>query len=944
MNHHNPLVISESKTKRATFHILVLCIVFLGSTCFLPSKAQNIEGKPSSPSGQKQDVVLKNTHVKALENLSEEFKEKYEENYRLAVQKAKKENWFIQKKLSDGRLVVLAGLDDLGNPLYLSHDNLESAQTTSTDKLWAGGGMGLSLDGAGMTSTTNGLQYARLGMWEVGKGRLTHQEFNGRVIQRDNPSSEDFSNHAAHVAGTLVAQGINSNARGMAFAARLDAYDSSGDASEMAFAASRGMLISNHSYGTVTGWAFGSYSGGDDSWHWFGDTNLSELEDYRFGLYDSRSRDWDRIAYQAPYYLIVKSAGNDRNDNVSGITHKVRINGTWTESSTPREPDGGTDGYDCISTYSGAKNILSVAAVNRVSGGYNPENPSSQVVMSNFSGWGPTDDGRIKPDISAQGVNVFSALSTGDDQYNNLSGTSMAAPNVAGSLLLLQQHYQNIKGEGFFMRAATLKGLVIHTADEAGNAPGPDYQFGWGLLNAAKAADFISDEYERTIIQEQTLQNDVVRTLTLSPTGTEPLVVTICWTDPQSETAPALLNAPTPKLIHDLDIRLESNTGDVFLPYVLDPANPNAPATQGDNILDNVEKIFLDNPTAASYTLTVRHKGTLNTAQDYSLLVSGANAQYNDISVLSIESEVSSCELSSASPIKVTLRNLGTTSQGNIQGSYSIFDADTNELIESNPVTFAGVVSAGQSRSFTFNIDLSISGKPYLVKFQTNLSGDQVSENNESEANFLNTRPDTPSSNIVLTNPFPETMRIELNAGNGEQRLILVKENTPFTSADLPTQNTSISASNTFGLGQRLGSAYVVYRGSSNAVTVFGLVPDVTYYVAAIEYSCSPPTYFYDEYPTASTLITNLNENSLISSKIAVYPNPTTQQIRVDLGGYVGQENQVSLYNSLGNLVLQPVSTSEPQVSLEVATLPKGVYFLKIQNASGVVEKRIVIH
>ena len=112
--------------------------------------------------------------------------------------------------------------------------------------------------------------------------------------------------------------------------------------------------------------------------------------------------------------------------------------------------------------------------------------------MSSFSGWGPTDDGRIKPDICANGVGLYSSYSGSDTQYASISGTSMATPNLSGSLLLLQQHYQNLFGTGSFMRSATLKGLVIHTADEAGSNPGPDYKFGWGLANMATAAQAIT--------------------------------------------------------------------------------------------------------------------------------------------------------------------------------------------------------------------------------------------------------------------------------------------------------------------------------------------------------------------------------------------------------------------------------------------------------------------
>ena len=89
------------------------------------------------------------------------------------------------------------------------------------------------------------------------------------------------------------------------------------------------------------------------------------------------------------------------------------------------------------------------------------------VTATTFTGWGPTDDGRIKPDIVANGYGLLSSVAGSDVSYASYSGTSMASPSAAASMGLLVQHYRDTHG-GADMRAATLKGLVIHTADECG--------------------------------------------------------------------------------------------------------------------------------------------------------------------------------------------------------------------------------------------------------------------------------------------------------------------------------------------------------------------------------------------------------------------------------------------------------------------------------------------
>src|SRR5690606_22402814 len=154
------------------------------------------------------------------------------------------------------------------------------------------------------------------------------------------------------------------------------------------------------------------------------------------------------------------------------------------------------------------------------------------VSINSSSSQGPTDDRRIKPDITGNGTNVTSTISSGDNATGSLSGTSMSSPNVAGTLLLLQQHFHNITNS--YMKAATLKGLACHTADDAG-VTGPDPKFGWGLLNAKKAAETITNNGLTSWISEDNLTQLSVFTKSVVASGTEPLIVSITWTDVPGE-------------------------------------------------------------------------------------------------------------------------------------------------------------------------------------------------------------------------------------------------------------------------------------------------------------------------------------------------------------------------------------------------------------------------
>ncbi|MEI9946218.1 MAG: S8 family serine peptidase [Chitinophagaceae bacterium] len=291
-------------------------------------------------------------------------------------------------------------------------------------------------------------------------------------------------------------------------------------------------------------------------------------------------------------------------------------------------PDGisSNDGYDIVSSYGTAKNILTIGAVNPISSGYSR---STDVVLSDFSSWGPTDDGRIKPDVVADGINVLSSWGGGDNEYSIQQGTSMSTPNASGSLLLLQEYYSQLHG-GTFMRAATLKGLAIHTADEAGPAAGPDYQYGWGLLNMKKAAAVITANNTTHLIQENVLNNSGTLSIPVIASGNGTIKATISWTDPKAPVEPeaTALNNHTKKLVNDLDIVIKKGAT-IYRPWRLDPANPANNATTGDNTIDNIEKVELtDVVPGDTYTIEISHKGTLERgSQAYSLIVSGVGSQ-----------------------------------------------------------------------------------------------------------------------------------------------------------------------------------------------------------------------------------------------------------------------------------------------------------------------------
>jgi len=543
-----------------------------------------------------------------------EYSDKMNERYLAVKIKTDKlaDSLGVVKRVDDGKSVIQLSHFVKGFPRFRATSNINAAATASTSAVWPGGAAGLNLTGAGIT----------LGIWDEGKTRIDHQEFGGRATVKD--ASPNISNHATHVSGTMIASGVDPLAKGMSYQANLNSYDWDNDVSEMAAATAYGLQVSNHSWGYLAGWYYG-YAG-DNRWVWFGDTTFSRTIDYGFGAYEQTSFDWDTLAWMAPDFLIVKASSNDRFQGPAEqpVQHWLWNSGNgWVLSSSVRDKDG-ANGFDCIPWNGVAKNILTIGAVNDIPAGYQVP---SDVVLAGFSSTGPTDDGRIKPDLVANGVGVYSPYSSSSTAYGEYSGTSMATPNTSGSIGLLMQHQRNLAGSAL-MRAATMKALLIHTADEAGTASGPDYTYGWGLLNTKKAALLMSANSEKGFnfnIRELTLNQGDTIEIPVYTNGVDPLSATMVWTDRPSIKFTAFVNDTSHMLVNDLDLRLINTSSQKYYPWKLKGSTPAAAATKGDNTVDNVEKVDAGIPVAQeTWYVQITHKGTLvGGQQDFSLVLSG---------------------------------------------------------------------------------------------------------------------------------------------------------------------------------------------------------------------------------------------------------------------------------------------------------------------------------
>ena len=216
-------------------------------------------------------------------------------------------------------------------------------------------------------------------------------------------------------------------------------------------------------------------------------------------------------------------------------------------------------------------------------------------VLESTSSRGPADDGRIKPDICANGRGQLSTDENNTTQVGG--GTSAACPSVAGTVTQLYHAYKTLNG-GANPESGLIKGCILNTGNEAGN-PGPDYKHGWGSINALRAVRTL--EQNRYMLDSVTQSQSRTHTINI-PANTHEVRVMVYWTDYQGN--PSASKA----LVNDLNIKL--NVGGVdYNPWVLDEtpsaAALDANATRGIDDLNNMEQVTLTNPAAGNATLTV---------------------------------------------------------------------------------------------------------------------------------------------------------------------------------------------------------------------------------------------------------------------------------------------------------------------------------------------------
>jgi len=463
-----------------------------------------------------------------------------------------------------------------------------------------------------------------------------HGDFNNRIVGRtsvtpnDSSTADPSNGHGTHVACTVLGSGMRSSGtyNGVAPGASLyfqamedddsGALYSYGINSMLNSAYNAGARLHTNSWGAGSG--HGSYS--------------TQSEDA-----DDRTSTWDQYwSYEGMSVLF--AAGNERNDGVS--------------------PPGT------------AKNVITV-------GGHKNRYSGAPDEMYYWSSRGPTDDGRIKPDVVAPGDGVRSCLAQeaqdaqsgwSNNWYIEYSGTSMATPAAAGAGALVREYLMEI-AERSAPQGALIKALLILGAEDMGARNIPNNDEGWGRVNLVNS--LVPDSDEGIFVDDRSrIRSGQTREYTFDITrGGEPLKVVLAWSDyPGSSTS-------TDQLRNDLNLEvIHPNGGTTYKGNVFNSGRSIA-GGQSDST-NNVEVVLVDSAATGTWTVRVKddYHGGSRTYQPYAIAVRGVNV--NDLTAephFNQEVSISPAipQIGEAVEVGITVENAGA---GSITGLEVMMRAD----------------------------------------------------------------------------------------------------------------------------------------------------------------------------------------------------------------------------------------------------------------------------
>lgn len=653
-----------------------------------------------------------------------------------------------------------------------------------------------------------------------------HIDFQGRVT---NYSTRRNQSHGDGVAGVAGGAGnlIPEN-RGMAVGSEIHAVDYIPN-----FLDTRTNLLIDNGVTQITN---SSYSDGCN------------------GGYTNIARTVDNQMLDTPSLLHVFSAGNSNGSNCG-----YGAGGQWGNIT------GG---------HKQGKNVVTTA------------NVFADATIVSSSSRGPATDGRVKPDITAHGQGQMSTNE--NNTYQTFGGTSAAAPGIAGvSAQLYELYADNNNGE--LPPAALIKAALLNTANDAGNE-GPDYKFGWGIVNGLRAGMLI--EENRYLSDEITQGTSKTHSINV-PAGTTQVRFMVYWADKAANVG------ANPALVNDLDLTVKTPSNETLLPWILDPTPNttalNTPAAPGVDRLNNMEQVLINTPQTGDYTITINGFNVPQGPQEYFVV-------YEIISenvTLTYPNGGEKFRFSSSEFIQWDAVN--TTES--FQLEYSVDNGSNWTAIATVPA---------DRRLYSWAIPNDVSTGKALVRITSGSHQD------------------------VSDEPFNMTYNpSQINV------TMVCEDSATFSWSDFP-------GADTYDL-YILGEKYMEKVGTTNTTTITVPIDD---YEAEMWYSFVAKNEVEGwestrgrgrRHPGGLKDCTVGIDDFNLDNAISVYPNPASDQVYIESSNQSHAIEKVTITNSLGQRIMDKKVDSTSRVTLDVTAYKTGIYFVTIDTGDFTTTKKLVI-
>jgi len=573
------------------------------------------------------------------------------------------------------------------------------------------------------------------------------------------------------------------------------------------------------------------------------------------GGYTSIARTVDSQTLATPSLMHVFSAGNSNGSNCG-----YGAGGQWGNIT------GG---------HKQGKNVVTTA------------NVAADARLENSSSRGPATDGRIKPDITAHGQGQRSTNE--NNTYQTFGGTSAAAPGIAGVSAQLYELYADLNG-GNHPQSALIKAAILNTANDAGNV-GPDFKFGWGIINGLRAGKLIEDE---RYLSDEISQGDVNTHTINVPSGTKQVRFMVYWSDA------AAVTGANPALVNDLDLTVKDPSNNTLLPWVLDhtptPTALNSPAQPGIDRLNNMEQVLINNPSAGNHTITITGHNVPQGPQEYFLVYE------------IITENLTITYPNGGENLKMYTREYIQWDAINTTQSFEI------EYSTDNGATWTDLATVpAQTYLYEWNVPSDAPTGKGLIRVTSG------SYQDVSDATFNVAR--TP--NIV---------------------------NVAVVCEDYVTFDWNpIDGADSYDL-YILGEKYMEVAGSSNTTSVTIPIddPNADFWYALVSKnevdgwrSSRSPAKYYEGGLKACTV--GIDDNTF-ENLFSMYPNPATSEVHIEFSNSSYAVEGITISNSLGQVVGEIETNASSHITFDVSKYAQGIYFVTINAGEFTATKKLIIN